>query len=73
MHVTIGLGYTMAVFGILSTIAAVTFFIIMPVTKGKSVEDITKMFEDNNLKGVKKASEKIPEATDGITGNTKEI
>ncbi len=64
MHVTIGLGYTMAVFGILSTMAAVIFFIIMPETKGKSVEDITKMFDHNNLNTVKNASEKIPEATE---------
>ncbi len=71
MHVSIGLGYTMAVFGILSTIAAITFFIIMPVTKGKSVEEITRMFEDNTLKGVKKASREIPEATETISDETK--
>ncbi len=72
MHVSIGLGYTMAVFGVLSTIAAITFFIIMPVTKGKSVEDITSMFENNTLKNVKKASREIPaESAETVNDKTK--
>ncbi|MCL4314486.1 MAG: sugar porter family MFS transporter [Candidatus Thermoplasmatota archaeon] len=39
---------SLLVFGLLSVVAALTFYFIMPVTKGKSVEEITKMFE--NLK-----------------------
>ncbi|AAT43895.1 glucose/galactose transporter [Picrophilus oshimae DSM 9789] len=56
MDKTIGIGYTMLIFGILSVMAFITFFMIMPVTRGKSVEDITEMFEDNPLLGVKEAS-----------------
>ncbi|SMD31034.1 sugar porter family MFS transporter [Picrophilus oshimae] len=56
MDKTIGIGYTMLIFGVLSVMAFITFFMIMPVTRGKSVEDITEMFEDNPLLGVKEAS-----------------
>ena len=57
MHIDIGLGYTMAVFGILSIMAVITFYFIMPETKNKSVEEITDMFEKNQLKDVKNAAE----------------
>ncbi|MEM0140394.1 MAG: sugar porter family MFS transporter [Ferroplasma sp.] len=58
MHVDIGLGYTMAVFGVLSAIAAIIFFVIMPETKKKSVEDINNLFEDNTLMELKNAAKK---------------
>jgi sugar porter (SP) family MFS transporter len=57
MHIDIGLGYTMAVFGILSIMAVITFYFIMPETKNKSVEEINDMFEKNQLKDVKNAAE----------------
>ena len=55
MHVDIGLGYTMAVFGVLSAIAVIVFYIIMPETKGRSVEEVNEMFENNTLLKVKDA------------------
>ncbi len=65
MHSSIGLGYTMAIFGVLSLIAVVTFFLIMPETRGKSVEEITSMFENNTLTQLgnrsKQVSKKVPE------------
>ena len=36
---------SLVVFGVLSVAAAATFYVIMPVTKGKSVEEITEMFD----------------------------
>ena len=56
-YIDIGLGYTMAVFGILSIMAVITFYFIMPETKNKSVEEINDMFEKNQLKDVKNAAE----------------
>ncbi|MEM0132566.1 MULTISPECIES: sugar porter family MFS transporter [Acidiplasma] len=56
MNLHIGLGYTMAVFGVLSVIAVIIFFFIMPETKGISVEEVTEMFENNTLLNVKNAS-----------------
>lgn len=36
---------SLVVFGVLSVAAAAVFYMIMPVTKGKSVEEITEMFD----------------------------
>lgn len=46
MDSTIHIAGSLLVYGVLSIIAAVLFYLIMPITKGKSVEEITKMFED---------------------------
>ncbi|MEM3670486.1 MAG: sugar porter family MFS transporter [Thermoprotei archaeon] len=46
MDNTIHIAGSLLVFGTLSVIAAVLFYKIMPRTKGKSVEEITKMFDD---------------------------
>jgi SP family arabinose:H+ symporter-like MFS transporter len=56
MDLKIGLGYTMAVFAVLSIMAVVIFFYIMPKTKGKSVEEINDIFENNTLATVRNAS-----------------
>ena len=40
----------MVVFGALSVIAIIIFFLIMPETKGKSVEEINEMFENNTFR-----------------------
>ncbi|GGM76356.1 MFS transporter [Thermogymnomonas acidicola] len=45
LRITIGLAYTEALFGILSVAAFIVFYFIMPMTKGKSVEEIAEMFE----------------------------
>ncbi len=45
----IGIGYTMGIFGILSAIAFVTVYKIMPFTKGQSIEDVAKCFSENSL------------------------
>jgi SP family arabinose:H+ symporter-like MFS transporter len=46
MDSTIHIAGSLLVFGILSVTAVAIFYVIMPVTKGKSVEEITQMFED---------------------------
>ncbi len=46
MDKTIHIAGSLLVFGSISVIAALIFYVIMPVTKGKSVEEITKMFDD---------------------------
>ncbi len=53
MDDTIHIAGSLVVFAILSVVAVVIFYRIMPVTKGKSVEDITSMF-DSIAGGVKK-------------------
>ena len=45
MDSTIHIAGSLVVFGVLSVAAAAIFYIIMPVTKGKSVEEITEMFD----------------------------
>ncbi len=45
MDSTIHIAGSLVVFGVLSVAAAVVFYMIMPVTKGKSVEEITEMFD----------------------------
>lgn len=45
MNDTIHIAGSLVVFGILSVMAVIIFYIIMPVTKGKSVEAITTMFD----------------------------
>lgn len=49
MHIAIGIGYSMVVFGALAVIAIVIFFFIMPETKGKSVEEVNEIFENNTF------------------------
>ncbi|KAA8922105.1 sugar porter family MFS transporter [Thermoplasma sp.] len=44
------------VFGVLSLIALILFYYIMPETKGLSVEQIDSLFENNNLGQMKSAS-----------------
>ena len=53
MDDTIHIAGSLVVFAILSVVAVVIFYRIMPVTKGKSVEEITSMF-DSIAGGVKK-------------------
>jgi SP family arabinose:H+ symporter-like MFS transporter len=65
MHVDIGLGYTMAVFGALSIAAVIIFYIIMPETKGRSVEEINDIFENNKLGDIKGAGANILESSKG--------
>ena len=45
MDSTIHIAGSLVVFGVLSVAAAAVFYMIMPVTKGKSVEEITEMFD----------------------------
>ena len=45
MDSTIHIAGSLVVFGVLSVAAAAIFYMIMPVTKGKSVEEITEMFD----------------------------
>jgi SP family arabinose:H+ symporter-like MFS transporter len=45
MDKTIHIAGSLVVFGFLSVVAVVIFYKIMPVTKGKSVEEITTMFD----------------------------
>ncbi len=45
----------------------------MSVTNGKSVEDITSMFENNILKNVKNTSQKMFGAKDNAKENTNNI
>ncbi len=72
MDSTIKIGYSMAIFGVLSLIAVTIFYFIMPVTKGKSVEDITSMFENNTLGKLRNASKKIPVKAPEQSENAKE-
>ena len=53
MNSSIHIAGSLVVFSILSVMAVVIFYIIMPETKGRSVEGITKLFdsvaEKNNI------------------------
>ncbi|MEM3676511.1 MAG: MFS transporter, partial [Thermoplasmataceae archaeon] len=45
MDDSIHIAGSLVVFGVLSVIAVIIFFNLMPQTKGKSVEEITEMFD----------------------------
>ena len=55
MDSTIHIAGSLVVFGVLSVAAAAVFYMIMPVTKGKSVEEITEMFDQMASHGSKNA------------------
>ena len=58
MDDTIHIAGSLVVFAILSVVAVVIFYRIMPVTKGKSVEEITSMFDSIATHKKKKNSKK---------------
>ncbi|MHB8359884.1 MAG: sugar porter family MFS transporter [Thermoplasmataceae archaeon] len=58
MNSTIHIAGSLVVFAILSLVAVAVFYRIMPVTKGKSVEEITSMFDSIATHKKKKNSKK---------------
>jgi len=55
----IGIGYTMGIFGVLSAIAFIIVYRMMPFTKGMSIEDVPKCFANNSLGKIVAASKKM--------------
>ncbi|WP_010917600.1 sugar porter family MFS transporter [Thermoplasma volcanium] len=58
----------MFVFGILSLIAVLIFYYIMPETKELSVEQISDLFENNGLSSLRKASMSYNKSSSGSSG-----
>ena len=60
MNSVLHLGYSVIVFAIVSVIAVITLYYIMPETKDLSVEEISSMFRDTNLFDLKNYQIKNP-------------
>jgi hypothetical protein len=72
MDSVLHLGYSVIVFAIVSVIAVITLYYIMPETRDLSVEEITSMFRETNLMDLKTYEAQAPVSaghTDDISGD----
>lgn len=66
MDSVLHLGYSVIAFAIVSVIAVITLYYIMPETKDLSVEEITSMFRETNLFDLRNYNIKTPKNNEEI-------
>jgi SP family arabinose:H+ symporter-like MFS transporter len=71
MDSTLHLGYSIIIFAIISVIAFITLYFIMPETKGLTVEEIATMFMDNKLLDLKRYKRDEVSIEKEFAGNAK--
>ena len=69
MDKAIGIGFSMGVFAILSLIGFVIFFIIMPVSKGRSLEEMAVLLSKTKLSDMRHTGNKSFAVSEGTESN----
>ncbi len=69
MDKAIGIGFSMGVFAILSLIGFIIFFIIMPVSKGRSLEEMAVLLSKTKLSDMRHTGNKSLAVSEGTESN----